>query len=272
MIDGTSGYESGVPRLLRPRRGTPDSRLGVRLAFAGGAVFLVAVPVSLLWVLVRSQSEGLTDVDTRVALEVTSYVRQRPALEETLEVLARVTSPWNLRAIALVVAVLLWVRGRRRLAIWLAVTMAVGGALGFFIKLLVQRARPAIDEPLATAGGYSFPSGHALNSMLFAAAMLVLASTFLTRPWRIVCWVGAVLLVVVTGFDRIGLGVHYASDVVGGWAVGLATVLGTVAAFDAWRRAERPATRAGEPRLLTPPDDSPGAHHPVRDMMEGKKR
>ena len=275
------GYDALVPRFLRPRWGSPsragaasrpDARLAARLGLASGAVALVAVPFTLLWVLVRTRSGSLEDVDGAITREVTAFVRERPVLEQALEAVATLTSPWGLRAVSLVVAGVLVARGYRRLALWLVTTIVVGGVLGLLLKLLVQRARPVLDDPLAVAGGYSFPSGHALNSMLFAAAMLVLVSTFATRPWRIVAWVAAVVLVVGTGFDRVGLGVHFASDVLGGWAVGLATVLATVAGFDAWRRREDWGVRRGEPELLTPPDDTPGASHPLRDALEGGRR
>jgi membrane-associated phospholipid phosphatase len=164
-------------------------------------------------------------------------------------------------------AIALWVTKSRRLAMWLLVTMAIGGLLGLILKLVVERARPVIEEPIAIAEGFSFPSGHALNSVLFWAAMLVLAYTFLTRPWRVVTWLVAVVFVLITAFDRIALGVHYVSDVVAGWTVGLATVAASVAAFDAWRRAEH----APEPHLLEPPDEKPETAHPVRDILEGKQ-
>ena len=253
-----------MPQSNRPQFGTPDSRLGVRLAFSGAAVFLVAVPLTFLWVLVVSKAEWLERLDRDVATGLTDAVRESPGIDRALQFLSEATSPWWLRLLALAVGVLLWVKSSRRLATWLVVTMAIGGVLGLLLKLVVGRARPLMDEPIATAGGYSFPSGHALNSMLFAAAMLVLAYTFLSRPLRVMVWVAALALVLVTGFDRIGLGVHYVSDVLAGWAVGLATVLATTAAFDAWRRIEH----AHEPELMKPPDDDPEASHPVRDALQ----
>jgi membrane-associated phospholipid phosphatase len=256
-----------MPRLTVPRVGTPDSRLGGRFLFAGIAVALGVIPLTLMWVLVVSEEEWLERIDMGTADELTSYVGERPFLADLLEFLSEATSPWILRGIAVILAIGLWVTKSRRLAMWLLVTMAIGGLLGLFLKLVVERARPVIEEPIAVAEGFSFPSGHALNSVLFWAAMLVLAYTFLTRPWRVLAWLVAVVFVLVTAFDRVALGVHYVSDVVAGWTVGLATVAATVAAFDAWRRAEH----APEPHLLEPPDEQPETAHPVRDILEGKQ-
>ncbi|MFN0282492.1 MAG: phosphatase PAP2 family protein [Kineosporiaceae bacterium] len=213
-------------------------RLGVRLALGALAAVLLAVPFSLLTVLVLGRSEGLERADRAVADAFHARVAPRPWLAETFDVLSVVTHPNTWRVVAAVVAVVLWRRGRRRLVAWLVVTMTVGGLLGPLLKEVVARARPAFDDPVATAGGYSFPSGHALNSMLFAAVVLVLGHPVLRGGRRVALWVGAVAIVVVTAVDRLALGVHFASDVLAGWVVALATVSATTAAFATWRTGE----------------------------------
>jgi undecaprenyl-diphosphatase len=125
--------------------------------------------------------------------------------------------------------------------------MAIGGVLGVVLKLIVERSRPAFPEPVATAGGYSFPSGHALNSMLCVLILILVFLPVLSRAGRIVAYVVGGLAVLLTGYDRIALGVHYVSDVLAGWAVALACVAGTSAAFEIWRREHgRPASDVDE--------------------------
>jgi undecaprenyl-diphosphatase len=115
--------------------------------------------------------------------------------------------------------------------------MLTGSFLGFALKLVVARNRPDFDLPLATAPGYSFPSGHALNS---AVGVLVLVLAVLPAlpgfQARLAVWLAGLLVIAATGFDRIGLGVHYLSDVVAGWLVAVALVAATAAAFETWRR------------------------------------
>jgi undecaprenyl-diphosphatase len=113
--------------------------------------------------------------------------------------------------------------------------MVVGSILSPLLKEVIGRARPSFPDPVALAPGYSFPSGHALQSMLFAASVLVLTWTATRgRPGlRAAVLTGAVGLVLLTGFDRVALGVHYTSDVVAGWVVALATLLTTLAIFHA---------------------------------------
>ncbi len=207
-----------------------------RLLRAAVVATLTALPFLALLLLVRTGYAPLASVDRGIASGLTNWVGERPALVSLLRVLSDLTSPWTFRLLVLLTAVVLWRHGRRRLATWAVVTMAVGGALGAGLKVLVGRARPVFDEPLALAPGLSFPSGHALNSMLGAVVLLLIALPLLSRRSRIAAWATAVAVVVLTGFDRIGLGVHFLSDVLGGWTLALAVLLGTVTAFGTWRR------------------------------------
>ena len=122
----------------------------------------------------------------------------------------------------LVVAVWLWRRGAKRLAAWAVVTMVIGGVLGVVLKLLVERARPAFPEPVAHASGYSFPSGHALNSMLCVGVLILVFLPVLRPAGRVLAYAVGALVVLLTGFDRVALGVHFVSDVLAGWVVALA--------------------------------------------------
>ena len=208
-------------------------RLGVRALLAMAGVVIAAVPVTLLVVLVRTKSAALRDVDETLASAAYRFVSDKPALEQALGVGSVVLHPRVMWAVAGVTAVVLWRRGKRRWAVWAVVTMVVGGGLDTPLKELIARARPVFDVPIATAPGYSFPSGHALNAMLVGAGAVALGwrATRGRAGARAALLTGAATLVVVTGLDRIGLGVHYTSDVVGGWLIGLATVCVTTAAF-----------------------------------------
>jgi membrane-associated phospholipid phosphatase len=124
----------------------------------------------------------------------------------------------------------------RRLALWTLVTVWGAALLGLLLKVLVGRARPDLIDAVATAPGRSFPSGHALTSTVGCAVLLLLVSPLLRRPWRGIAIAVAVLIPLVVGFARIGLGVHFLSDVVAGQLLGLGWVAVTAAAFEAWRR------------------------------------
>jgi undecaprenyl-diphosphatase len=134
--------------------------------------------------------------------------------------------------------------------------MAVAGLLSVVLKQLVSRARPSFTDPVTVAGGYSFPSGHALNSMAFAACAVILLHPVLAGRGRTVLWALAAAFVLLVGFDRVALGVHYVSDVLAGWTVGLATVLATAAMFD-----------RGRLRPLTPDPEHLDPEHPAQTPL-----
>jgi undecaprenyl-diphosphatase len=103
--------------------------------------------------------------------------------------------------------------------------LAVGGAqiIDWVAKLIFHRVRPALWVSPAPEHSFSFPSGHAVASMAFVAALSVLL--WPTR-WRWPILILGGLFVVLVGLSRVYLGVHYPSDVVAGWATALAWVSG----------------------------------------------
>ena len=92
-------------------------------------------------------------------------------------------------------------------------------------------------NPVAEAAGYSFPSGHADNAALASAVFLLVLLPFLRERTglRIALWVAVIVIPIVTGLCRIGLGVHWTSDVVAGWLLGIATVAAMTVAYENWR-------------------------------------
>ncbi|WP_221913665.1 phosphatase PAP2 family protein [Streptococcus halichoeri] len=88
------------------------------------------------------------------------------------------------------------------------------------LKLIYQRVRPTIEH-LVFAGGYSFPSGHSMGSMLIYGSLIVIAHQRIKQPFLrlVVQWLLGSLIVLI-GLSRIYLGVHYPSDVLAGFILG----------------------------------------------------
>ena len=129
-------------------------------------------------------------------------------------------------------------RGDRRLAVFIVATSLGGGLISTVIKVVVNRERPAVDEPIAEAFGKSFPSGHAMGATYVYGALLLAFMPFIPRrmrAWAIAAWLVVIALV---SLSRLSLGVHYLTDVLGGFALGLAWVAVSTAAFSIWRREE----------------------------------
>ena len=188
---------------------------------------LFAIPFLLLLLLVESSWQPLERLDVDVADSLNSVrPTARAWLVHSLDVgLGRARPVGRSGSSCSPSRSGCGVRGAQRLAIWAVVTMAIGGVLGVRPQA-AGRPGPArhFPEPVAHASGYSFPSGHALNSMLGVAVLILVFLPVLTRTGRVVAYAVGALLVLLTGFDRVALGVHFVSDVVAGWVVALAVL------------------------------------------------
>ena len=127
------------------------------------------------------------------------------------------------------------IRRQYQLTAYLVVTGLGALALDPAIKLLVGRLRPMVPAPVATAPGNSFPSGHALDATVFYGVMLLVFLPIIPRRLRRLVIGLVIALVVMIGISRVALGVHYPSDVVGGWLLGVAWLGITAHAFGHWR-------------------------------------
>ena len=225
-----------MPALPEPvvRRLDPESRYGLRVTLFAIAVLVVAVPFGLL--LDQVVRDGpLVRVDAAAANDLHGWVREEPGILRALRVVTFLGSPLFL-TIVVSATVLYALRHRRtRLAVFLTVTTLAGGAINNGVKHLVDRDRPDLNDPVATAGGLSFPSGHAMSSTVaFGALLLVLLPAVPSRARRPLL-VAVAVLVLSIGFSRLALGVHYLSDVLGGYVLGLAWLAASTAAFSVWR-------------------------------------
>lgn len=132
--------------------------------------------------------------------------------------------------------VLLWLWGRKRAAVAGMLVIAVGRVLVEIQKYSIARFRPSDEAHLVPVHTPSFPSGHAANSMIVCLTFAILF--FGHTRWRWPAAAVAVLLSVCIGFSRLMLGVHWPSDVIGGWSFGLLWV--TLSLPWADRLAKRP--------------------------------
>jgi len=124
-----------------------------------------------------------------------------------------------LATLLLVVAITLVVRRDWRQLVVLAVTCGGGALLNVALKQAFHRTRPSFASEFAVTS-WSFPSGHAMDSLIGYGLFAYWLSTRFPRA-RTTILIGAATLVVLIGYARIYLGVHYLSDVAAGYAAGL---------------------------------------------------
>jgi undecaprenyl-diphosphatase len=228
---------AGLPKALA-RRLDPGARFGLRVSLLAVALVLVGVPFGLLLEQVKTNGP-LVRIDTYAANHLHGWVLAHHGVATVFKVVSFFASPGWFYLLIGAAAAFWWLRGgHRRLAAYLLTTGFVGGLVDTAVKVSVNRSRPSLEHPVATAHGKSFPSGHTMlatygyGSLLLA--FLPLAPPRLHRP-LIGLWL---LVVAVVAFARLGLGVHFISDVLGGFVLGLAWLAATTAAFSTWR-AER---------------------------------
>ncbi|WP_078945831.1 phosphatase PAP2 family protein [Streptomyces exfoliatus] len=206
------------------------------------AVISGALALPLL-VLVAVGWAPLLSFDLSVAESLHREAVARPWLTRLHRILSDwVWDPWTMRALAAATAVLLWWRRERRTALWLAGTMLFAAALQQGVKALLDRERPRWPDPVDSAQYAAFPSGHAMTAMV-ACGLLLWVLALRWRPgWRGWGALAGVALVSVlgAGWTRLYLGVHWPTDVLGGWLLGWCCVAVAVLTY---RWSERRGAR-----------------------------
>ena len=126
--------------------------------------------------------------------------------------------------IILTILLLLFIKEMKNKVFVLADVIGAAG-LNVILKHIIQRDRPNIHR-LIKETGYSFPSGHAMMSMAFYGMLIYFIYRYVKNPVK--KWVLIILLTIILltiGITRIYLGVHYPSDVIGGFLVSFAYLL-----------------------------------------------
>ncbi|MGH7526103.1 MAG: phosphatase PAP2 family protein [Gemmatimonadales bacterium] len=191
----------------------------VGAALVMGLLAAVGASVLFTWLggeVLAGDTEAL-DLRLRVALHQVAS----PGLTQVMRWASLLGSPWLLVPLGLVLAALFAGRGWRRGALMVVVMMAGSLILDNSLKRLYGRVRPEpfFDYPLPTS--FSFPSGHALLAVCFFGGLAVLLAPRLrSPPLRVAVWLIALGLIALIGVSRVYLGVHYPSDVLGGYAAG----------------------------------------------------
>ena len=113
---------------------------------------------------------------------------------------------------------------RKKLVIFILCTFILTVIGNSVIKDIFARERPDLLH-LVEIGGYSFPSGHAMNSMVFFGLMAYFFSTLVRENWqKIMIIIGFGILILLIAISRVAVGVHYISDISAGLCIGLAIV------------------------------------------------
>ncbi|MEV4881518.1 phosphatase PAP2 family protein [Streptomyces cyaneofuscatus] len=214
------------PHITRTDR-SPRPAAALAAGTAGIALFVA------LLALVAAQWPPLMALDRAVADSLHRHAVAEPGLVRANRVLTDwFWDPWTMRALVAVAAVVLWWRGARLLALWVAAASLFGSLLQQGLKAALDRERPRWPDPVDTAHFAAFPSGHAMTAVVSCGLLLWLLRLYGAGP---ALWAGAVAVAVVSvtgvAVTRVYLGVHWLTDVVGGALLGVAVVAFAVAGY-----------------------------------------
>jgi undecaprenyl-diphosphatase len=155
--------------------------------------------------------------DEAVLLWVNQFTS--PVFDQVMLAITRLGDPDVVVPLTCIIGVLLWWKLRWRIAAIFAINCIGGAVLSYGLKLFFGKARPALWPQLITETSYSFPSGHALGSMvLYGFSSFLLARCLPKQKWLI--YGVAALLIIGIGGSRIYLGVHWPTDVLAGYSIG----------------------------------------------------
>ncbi|GAA3799300.1 phosphatase PAP2 family protein [Streptomyces phyllanthi] len=213
----------------------PGARPAVRAAVT------LALPSVLLLLLVAASWQPLMSLDGDIARTTHRWAVDESGVTHVFRILTDwVWDPVTMRVIAaLTVVWLVWRHAARLLAVWVAVTCALGTLLQQGLKAAVGRERPVWTDPVDSAHYAAFPSGHALTTTVVCGLVLWLLHLYGAGRvlWRTALAV-SVVSVVGVGLTRVWLGVHWMSDVLGGWLLGALTVTLAVWSYGKWHGAK----------------------------------
>jgi membrane-associated phospholipid phosphatase len=189
---------------------------------------LVVIPLGFL---AQSGWEPLITADVAVSEEL--VVAGRGSDVDFLRfVTAAGSSAFRVLLLVPPVAWLAW-RRQWRLVVLVVAGGALIGGVNEQLKVIFDRPRPSYEGAIG-ASGLSYPSGHAAGIAAMATVFVVVFWPLLSRSGRQLVVVLAIGIVAGVGYTRVALGVHFTSDVIAGWCVGVAWVLLLAVVLRVW--------------------------------------
>ncbi|MEA5508350.1 phosphatase PAP2 family protein [Crocosphaera sp. UHCC 0190] len=154
----------------------------------------------------------------------------QPFLDKTAKNITKLGNFEGIMGLLMPIILLLIYQKRRRYLAYLIITILGNTILNIMTKMLFHRVRPYLWESLYyRPQDFSFPSGHAMGSMTLVIALLML--TWGTQ-WRFLVAIFGSLFVLLIAWTRLYLGVHFPSDILGGWILAIPWTIGMSLLFN----------------------------------------
>ena len=198
---------------------SPTLFVGLRI-MVGCGIILAGAGVFALLARQLGAGEALSRADQ--ALTDALRVSMPRAALQVFATLTHLADTATLTGLCIVMALALIILGRRWLALGWVVALAGNGLLNQTLKQIFSRVRPPHPDSFVLAEGFSFPSGHSSGAVVAYGMLAYLALRLLPQRWHLPALVAALALAFTVGASRLFLSVHFASDIIAGFASGTA--------------------------------------------------
>jgi len=159
-------------------------------------------------------------VSLDMAISQFFYSFRTPLLTQVMVFISFLGADFILVISTIIVILFSW-RKHKHESVLFSIMLIFGAILNVFLKQVFQRPRPTID-PLIDVSSYSFPSGHAMNSLVFYLTLAYFTYHFTRRiKYSFIAMCFSLVIIALIGLSRVYLGVHYPTDVAAGYVAGL---------------------------------------------------
>ena len=208
------------------------------VAIRGRTVAMLLVATGLLFAAIAlaigaGTADWLTSLDTALAQDLRAGMS--PAVLRVVAAVSHLGDLWSVAAATVVVLAILLLRRQLQLATSWTIAMVAIVPLNSGLKAWFQRPRPLHDHAIIMEQSWSFPSGHAFGAVVFYGMLAYVLLCLLPLRWHRTVIAAAIAMVMVIGVSRILLQVHYFSDVLAGYASGLAWLVVCLGGAEWWR-------------------------------------
>jgi membrane-associated phospholipid phosphatase len=219
----------------------------MRAKYTAWAICAICLAVfALLTLQIETEPNWLTHIDDNMARAAKLHAAAHPHVLAFARVATFTGGTRVMPALALMGSLLLLLMRQPKLAAFWLVTALLGQALNEGTKALIDRPRPgtALRDEAVHETSASYPSGHAMGSIVGYGAMLYVGWVLLRRRWtKIALTALLIAMVLLIGWTRVYLRAHWCSDVLGGWALGLCWLLLCIAVVNGKEKMNWPVTK-----------------------------
>ena len=231
--------------------------------FAAGLAASVAALLIFAWLAEHIARGAVIAFDGAVRTAVHQHAS--PSLTQLMRLVSELGSPLPLFLLCALTCAALLAAHSQRAALFFVVTILGAVLLDATLKLTFHRPRPVPFFGMSAPHSYSFPSGHALLLACYCGIVAAFATARTrSRAARVLIWTAAAVVAGMVGYSRIYLGVHYPSDVIGGYAAAIVWVTAAAHADRPWKRRSSVAALA----ILLLCSSLPAAASPPVDRVE----